>query len=87
MKFFKHAGSTFRKTNRLAIEKRLEKGEKVRGFMVGNKVNNHHWFGGWHLASGFIYTDKKEFVKHWNHALFYLEPELGSGLAVWVEVE
>ncbi len=87
MKFFTAYGKTYRKTDRLTVEKRLEKGETVRGFTVGNKVRQNHWFSGWCLAHSFDLSSKDKFVKEWDSALFYLEPELGSGLAIWVEVE
>jgi len=28
----------------------FKKGEKFKGFIVGNKVNSFHFFGGWHLS-------------------------------------
>lgn len=86
MQTFTHNGIKYRKTNRLAVEKALDKGEKFDGFIVGNKINNFHWFAGWHLAHVFEETAKEDFVTRWNAALFYLEPELGSGLAIWKKI-
>lgn len=86
MQFIKANGITYRKTNRLQVERTLEKGGSVRGFTVGNKVRPFHWFSGWCLAHTFELSSKEEFIKAWNAKLFYLDPEMGKGLAVWIEI-
>lgn len=61
----------------------FKKGEKFKGFIVGNKVNSFHFFGGWHLASKVRADTLEEFINHKNAFEFYLEPELGNRAAIY----
>lgn len=66
------------------VRSMFKKGEKFKGFIVGNKVNSFHFFGGWHLASSFEAATLDEFVEHKNAFEFYLEPELGNRAAIYL---
>jgi hypothetical protein len=54
--------------------------------MVGNKVNSHHFFGGWHLMHCADPTGREpgDFDRLANSFNFYLEPELGNRVAFFV---
>lgn len=62
----------------------FKKGVSFNGFLVGNKVNSFHWFNGWYLAHTLKCDTLAEFEKHKNACEFYLEPELGSRMAIYV---
>ena len=66
------------------IRSMFKKGEKFKGFVVGNKVNSFHFFGGWHLASSFEAATLEEFMNHKNSFEFYLESELGNRAAIYI---
>jgi len=66
------------------VERLLSSGQTVTGFMVGNKVNSFHFFGGWCLASRFTHDNVKDFQTSLNAFSFYLEPELGSRAALYI---
>jgi hypothetical protein len=58
--------------------------------VVGNKVNASHFFKNWHLAMVVDPKKYKEeagktFDQFLNNYMFYLEPELGSQAAFFVE--
>lgn len=72
------------KVNRTQIEKLLNAGQTVRGFMVGNKVNSFHFFGGWCLACSFTHDNVKDFTVTLNSFNFYLDPELGTQAAFYI---
>ena len=61
----------------------FKRGEKFKGFIVGNKVNSFHFFGGWHLASEVRADTLEEFIKYKNAFEYYLEPELGNRAAIY----
>ena len=57
--------------------------------VVGNNVNDFHFFGGWHLAypldSQRYNEDGVSFDRFLNQYLAYLEPELGRSAAFFVD--
>lgn len=55
------------------------------GFLVGNKVNSHHFHNGWHLACDIRKYNIEEFEQTLNSFLFYLNSELGSGAAIYLK--
>ncbi len=74
------------KHNKLSISQvkaAFKRGTPFNGFLVGNLVNQFHWFNGWHLAHAFKCDTYDEFVKHKNACEFYLERELGTRMAIY----
>ncbi len=55
------------------------------GFIVGNKVNPFHFFGGWHLACVIEHYSEKEMGETINSFLWYLESELGNDCAIYLK--
>jgi hypothetical protein len=81
------AGQTYPgyiKVSRRQVEKLLKAGQSVRGFMVGNKVNGFHFFGGWHLAHKFEFSEQADLKRAINSFLFYLDAELGNRAALFI---
>lgn len=82
------SGQTFPgyvKINKLQVKKFLEHGGKFTGFIVGNKVNSFHFFGGWTLAYSIECKTMEEFERSLNSFLFYLDPELGDRAAIYLK--
>ena len=57
------------------------------GFIVGNKVSRFHFFEGWHLACQLEKKTHEEMIQSVNSFEFYLEPELGNRVAIYVSKE
>lgn len=66
--------------------------------IVGNNVNEYHFFGGWHLATWISLADAiakgygsldgcVQFDARVANFKFYLEPELGRRVRFFVQVE
>jgi hypothetical protein len=72
------------KVSRAQVERLLNSGQSVRGFMVGNNVNTFHFFGGWHLAHTFEESNLADFQSRCNSFHFYLELELGRRAAFYI---
>lgn len=54
------------------------------GFIVGNKVNTFHFFGGWHLACTLTNKTEQEMKEALNGFEYYLDAELGSQAAIFL---
>ncbi len=72
------------KVNAAQVRKLLASGQGVSGFMVGSNVTSFHFFGGWHLAHTFEETSLADFETRLNAFAFYLEPELGRNVALFI---
>ena len=68
------------------VERLFRDGQHFNGFIVGNKVNTHHFFGGWHLACTIEHETWDEFKASINHFLFYLDSELGDNAAIYRKI-
>ncbi len=75
------------KISHAQVIKYLQLGNKFEGFLVGNKVNSFHFFGGWYLACRVTSDNLDEFNKSFNSFNFYLEPELGNRPAIYLKVK
>lgn len=62
----------------------FKRGEKFKGFIVGNKVNSFHFFGGWHFVSEVCVDILEEFIKYRNVFEFYFELELGNRVVIYL---
>ncbi len=58
---------------------------RFTGFIVGNKVNNFHFFNGWHLAHRIEGYSKADMQSAINGFAFHLELELGNNVAIFVK--
>lgn len=58
---------------------------RFNGFIVGNKVNSFHFFGGWHLACKLSGKTSEEMKESINGFLFYLDSELGNNAAIFLD--
>ncbi len=74
----------YKKQTITQVRASFKKGVPFNGFLVGNKVNSFHWFGGWRLAHEVKCDTLETFEEHKNACEFYLEPELGSRIAIYV---
>ena len=63
----------------------MQAGNPFKGFIVGNKVNTFHFFGGWHLACRLEKETLEEMQSSLNEFSFYLDPELGSHPAIFLK--
>jgi hypothetical protein len=73
-----------KKINKIQAKKLYNQGYKI--ILVGNRVSPHHFFSGWKLAFE-TKTDQvldQSFESLCNNFYFYLEPELGSGIAFYI---
>ena len=68
------------------VERLFRDGQHFNGFIVGNKVNTHHFFGGWHLACTIEHETWDEFKASINSFLFYLDSELGNNAAIYRKI-
>lgn len=75
------------KVSKSQVKKLFDAGKVFNGFLVGNKVNSFHFFNGWHLACQVKATNLNEFNQTFNSFNFYLEPELGSGVSIYLKKE
>ena len=85
MKTFKHNGVTFKKIN-ITKARKIAKEAIFDGFFVGNKVAPFHFFKGWCCAVKIVALCEAEFNRHYNSFNFYLEPELGNRIAIYVKL-
>lgn len=74
----------YKKVSISTVRANFRKGIKFRGFLVGNKVNSFHFFGGWYLAARIEKDTLADFECSYNSFNFYLEPELGNRVAIYV---
>lgn len=75
----------YTKVSRSQVKKYMEAGNTFNGFLVGNRVNWFHFHGGWHLAYDFYCESFQSFQTTCNNAKFYLEPELGNNIAIYLK--
>jgi hypothetical protein len=62
-----------------------DEGYLFTGFIVGNKVHAYHFFGGWCLAHACNGLDKGKMDITINSFLFYLDPELGNNVSIYLK--
>lgn len=78
----------YTKINITQLEKWIKAGNKFTGFFVGNKVSSNHFFKGWCLACACDDESSWEnMFTRINSFLFYLEPELGNNVAIYISNE
>lgn len=78
--------SGYIRINRAQLNKLFENKEfKFNGFIVGNKVNSFHFFGGWHLAWTLNDRSKEEMKEAIQGFERHLDRELGTQAAIFLK--
>lgn len=76
--------SRYKRITKTAARKLFNEGKEV--IIVGNNVNDFHFFSGWNLAHTFKKDeDHQDFDSYVNSFEFYLEPELGKYAAFFIK--
>lgn len=79
----------YKRINKTVARKLYNEGKTI--IIVGDNVNDYHFFDGWHLASQMNKGDVEyspsvsEFDARVNNFEFYLEPELGRRAAFFID--
>lgn len=69
------------------VRNEIKKNGSWEGLAVGNNVAQSHFISGWHLAVPVLFKTETELTDYNNHALAYLNRELGNRIAFYKEVK
>jgi hypothetical protein len=74
------------KVSKSQVKRWFQAGQTFSGFIVGNKVNSFHFFGGWHLAFQLEKSTWTEFERTLNEWAWYnANSETGNIPAIYLK--
>lgn len=80
----RQTSTKYKRIDKREARKRFNRGEVI--IVVGDNVNDYHFFSGWHLAQRIEKTEDRNDFDSWiNNFEFYLEPELGKRAAFFTD--